>query len=68
MSKNGIFEGLKNTLEEIEANTSTFFWRLVMHIGVCNFLGAYEQLGRSLGYKGGPKIPPKNSQKLLKRI
>ena len=47
-----------NLRRELSKNKH-FFCMLVMGMGILDILVAYEQLWRSLGYRGGPKTPPK---------
>ena len=42
------------------------FCMLVMGMGILDILVAYEQLWRSLGYRGGPKTPPKTLKNIKK--
>ncbi len=41
---------------------------LVMGMCILHILVAHRQLWRSLGHRGGPKTPPKNTKTTLKAI
>ena len=54
-----------NLRRELSKNKH-FFCMLVMGMGILDILVAYEQLWRSLGYRGGPKTPPKTLKNIKK--
>ena len=54
-----------NLIRELSKNKH-FFCMLVMGMGILDILVAYEQLWRSLGYRRGPKTPPKTLKNIKK--